>query len=321
LSSLTLALVAHVVLADAALAADVYRWRDAGGGLHFSNRPEIAPPGSEVSELPVLGTSTRRRRAVRVRGLPMPVSTRRADADAVVDECAASGSPRVAHAMVRAVSPHLRGSDRDNFTLLVDGEPVLYGRDTVLQQINGVDLGARSAVLSMAAVAYPEGASPCDGRPAFERYPVSTGRRGGRRSLCDDFRRAFAEVGVAANRDHGVARSFREIAIAYAVVAANDATIRSAGSDEPMVLRSGPPWPTRLVVDRRPSGSLRVRGGTLPPGHSLVERPMETTLPPWLVDGHAAQTAALADDTEAFVSELTIALEEIDAAAQAAGCW
>jgi hypothetical protein len=319
LSFLTLALVAHVVLADAALAADVYRWRDAGGGLHFSNRPEIAPPGSEVTELPVLGTSVRPRRAVRARGLPMPAPARRADA--VVDECATSGSPHVARAMVRAVSPHLRGSDRDNFTLLVDGEPVLYGRDTVLQQINGVDVGARSAVLSMAAVAYPEGASPCDGRPAFERYPVSAGRGGGRRSLCDDFRRAFAEVGVAVNRDHGVARSFREIAVAYAVAAANDATIRSAGSDEPMVLRSGPPWPTRVVVDRRPTGSLRVRGGTLPPGHSLVERPMEATLPPWLVDGHAAQTAALAEDTDAFVSELTVALEEIDAAAQAAGCW
>jgi hypothetical protein len=64
-----------------------------------------------------------------------------------------------------------------------------------------------------------------------------------------------------------------------------------------------------------------VEGGAVPSGRTLVEEPWGVALPPWLVDGHIAQTAALADETEAFVEELAIALEEIDLAAQRAGCW
>ena len=52
----------------------------------------------------------------------------------------------------------------------------------------------------------------------------------------------------------------------------------------------------------------------IPPGRGV-------RLSPWLVEAHIAQLNELARETEEFVDELTIALEEIDRAARARGCW
>jgi hypothetical protein len=321
-SLLTVSLV--VLLAQPAFAdgASVYRWRDATGGLHFSNRADIAPESATPVDLPALSISRRGHpyEAAATASPPRRRATRSAAARA---SCAGDGrAPYLARAVVRGAAPRIaRAGQEDSFTLLVDGEPVLYGRDTLMQHVAGVDHDDRRAVLGMAALAYPDGVPPCRGRPALERYAVSAGRRHRAPSLCDDYRRTFAEVGVAVSRDHGVAQSFRAIAASYAETAARGYVAENVGVDEPLIWRAGPRWPTRRVVERRALGSLRVEGGAVPSGRTLVEEPWGVALPPWLVDGHIAQTAALADETEAFVEELAIALEEIDLAAQRAGCW
>ena len=48
---------------------------------------------------------------------------------------------------------------------------------------------------------------------------------------------------------------------------------------------------------------------------------MTIPLDPWIVAAHASQTASLAAESDALVEELTVALEEIDRAARASGCW
>lgn len=48
---------------------------------------------------------------------------------------------------------------------------------------------------------------------------------------------------------------------------------------------------------------------------------MNVELPPWIVEAHIGQARLLAGETDDFVDELQTALEEIDAAARARGCW
>src|SRR5690349_12426151 len=59
-------------------AQTIYRWRDAGGGLHFSNQTEHAPNGATVAELPTLGSiqipasAKRARRSAKAHVAPAP---------------------------------------------------------------------------------------------------------------------------------------------------------------------------------------------------------------------------------------------------------
>jgi hypothetical protein len=48
---------------------------------------------------------------------------------------------------------------------------------------------------------------------------------------------------------------------------------------------------------------------------------MTVPLDPWIVAAHVSQTDSLATESDALVEQLTVALEEIDRAARASGCW
>jgi hypothetical protein len=48
---------------------------------------------------------------------------------------------------------------------------------------------------------------------------------------------------------------------------------------------------------------------------------MSIPLDSWIVDAHVAQTARIASESDDLVDQLTVALEEIDRAARASGCW
>jgi hypothetical protein len=48
---------------------------------------------------------------------------------------------------------------------------------------------------------------------------------------------------------------------------------------------------------------------------------MTIPLDPWIVAAHVSQTESLATESDQLVDQLTVALEEIDRAARATGCW
>jgi hypothetical protein len=151
------------------------------------------------------------------------------------------------------------------------------------------------AHLSQSAIAYPIGTS-CPAAPPFVRYPTNQRRNGASRGLCDDYRRAFAQIGVAVSRDAGIARSFRDIARAFV-------RVREEGN---------------VAVA---SGFRVARTGMLTSDAMQLAPHLTIPLDPWIVAAHAAQTNDLADDSDALVEQLTVALEEIDRAARASGCW
>src|SRR6185295_11028825 len=135
-------------------------------------------------------------------------------------------------------------------------------------------------------------------RPALARYAVATRRNGGRRDVCDDYRRAFAEVGVAVSRDQAIARSFRAIAEDFAGIADRGYVASAPGGD--VVLVQAGAYASPVVVGTAATS---------------------VALPPWVVEAHIAQTATLGAETASLVDELTVALEEIDRAARARHCW
>jgi hypothetical protein len=158
------------------------------------------------------------------------------------------------------------------------------------------DPDAPQAHLSQSAIAYPAGSS-CPTAPPLVRYSTTARRESASPGLCDDYRRAFAQIGVAANRDGGVGRSFRDIARAFARVRleGNIATasgFRAAQAD----------------------GMFRSDAMQLAPH-------MTIPLSSWIVAAHVSQTESLASESEILVEQLTVALEEIDRAARASGCW
>ena len=48
---------------------------------------------------------------------------------------------------------------------------------------------------------------------------------------------------------------------------------------------------------------------------------MTIPLDPWIVAAHVSHTASLAEESDELVTQLTVALEEVDRAARATGCW
>jgi hypothetical protein len=273
-----------VTSVSVASAAPIFQWRDASGGLHFSNRPAVIPDGAtEVTLPPIVATPPDRTMS---HSIVVPARVR-ASARA---EC----PPADASGVVDAVATRLAGTGHVNdLTLFVGGIPVAFDPDSVIT-VKGVDPNGRAtASVEQAAIAYP-GGSRCPQRPPLERYAVSAGRRGAPARLCDDYRRAFAEVGVAVNRNRGVARSFHAVAERFVAVASDDHT---AGGGRVLAVQPGAFTKVGYVPEER------------------------VPLPPWAVEAHIAQTDELGDESADLVEELTVALEEIDAAAQRAGCW
>ena len=275
-----------IAFADGASAASIFRWRDASGDLHFSNRVAAIPEGATEVTLPPIVRAGPLMRAVPA---PASVPIARMPAPARAD-C----PPPDASGVVAAVATRLAGTRHlDGLTLIVGGIPVAYDSDTQIT-LKGADPNGRAtAPVEQAAVAYP-GGSHCPVRPPLERYAVSGGRRAAPARLCDDYRRAFAEVGVAVNRDQAVARSFHAIAERFVKVAAQG---HAAGGGRVLALQAGALTTLTYVPEER------------------------VPLPPWAVEAHIAQTDELGAESADLVEELTVALEEIDGAAQRAGCW
>jgi len=270
-------------------AATIYRWQDRAGALHFSNRPEVVPEAATALDLPPVRFVP----APRVRAsvataprLPERVRPNRCappDASGVIDA--------VAHRLART-------GQLGGLTLLVAGDAIAADPDAVIARAVSADDDGAAAVAEQAALAYPAGA-PCPRRPALARYPVASRRPAAvGRDVCEDYRRAFAEVGVAVSRDQGIARSFRAIAEDFTRIAMGGYVAAGTGG-----------------------GIVEVRSGALAPAILTTAPGTTVALPPWVVEAHIAQTAALGAETAELVDELTVALEEIDRAARARRCW
>jgi hypothetical protein len=261
-------LIVATTASSVSAAESYYRWIDRDGVLHLSNRADRAPSNATVTTI---------EREPRPAVPPQPTRRELAPAPRPLRRSSGNGcGPADPSGLIAAVTTALTRDDLDALTLLVGGVPVSYDDDTNV----GVVIDARGgqgalAATEQAAVAYPAGTG-CPDRPALERYAVSSGR-GDARALCDDYRRAFAEVGIAVNRDQNVARSLRTVADDFAVVAAR--------------------------------------------GYVAGSADYSVSVPPWIVDAHVAQLDDLAGETGVLIDELTVALDEIDRAARASGCW
>ena len=287
-----------VIAPRAGGAAGIYRWRDATGTLHFSNREEVIPSSAAEVTLPPLlepaaiaparGTvvpPSRRATRVETPAPPRPPASRR------IAECGEADAGAVAD----AVATQLGRRELDGLTLFVGGVPIAHGDDTEIV-LKGPDVGGQAlrGPVEQAAIAFPAG-SRCPTRPPLERYMIASERRMPSRRLCDDYRRAFAQVGVAVSRDHEIARAFHDIAAEFVRVAARG-----------------------YAAGGRGDVAVTVPGALNQVAYVSEER---VALPPWLVDAHIAQTDELGGETSRLVDELTVALEEIDGAARRSGCW
>lgn len=288
-----------VTSADVAGAAAIYRWRDVKGGLHFSNRVEATPAQATEVTLPPLRAYVPTDVEGFVTGLPVvtpgprvaspPVAERRPSRSARAQvPCGVPDAGGVA----AAVANRLGARQLDGLTLIVGGLPVAYSADSRID-VKGPDADDPAGAAEQAAIAYPEG-SRCPTRPPLARYAVASGHRSPARRLCDDYRRAFAQVGVAVSRDQGVAGTFREAAERFAEIAGRGYV---AGGRDALVPNAGALRTLAYVPEQR------------------------VPLPSWVVDAHIAQTNELGKESAGFVDELTVALEEIDSAARQAGCW
>jgi hypothetical protein len=287
-----LLLAASLVLGStpSASAQTVYRWRDAKGGLHFSNQSARTPNDATAVELPPLGS------------IQIPATTKRARQRARAHRegapPAAPCGPADPLGLIDAVSFGVAGQTPGaDLTLLVSGIPVTTSPDAAVDTlVTPWDPDAPQAHLSQSAIAYPGGSS-CPTAPPLVRYSTNGRREGRSRGLCDDYRRAFAQVGVATSRDAGVARSFREIARSFVRVEGEGNNATASGF--------------RVALD---DGMFTSDAMQLAPH-------MTVPLDPWIVAAHVSQTESLASESDQLVEQLTVALEEIDRAARATGCW
>jgi hypothetical protein len=200
--------------------------------------------------------------------------------------------------VVNAVAGRLaRTGHLDGLILLVGGVPVAYpdGAFVAVADLGGSARGPLAAV-EQGSLAYPV-RGRCPARPPLLRYPVAAPGRAPGRSLCEDYQRAFAELGVAVSRDQRIARSFRAIAEDFAAVARRGYVAGVGRPGETIEVQQAPFAPIRTV-----------------PAPAMA-------LPPWIVEAHVAQTAEIGDEAADFVDDLTVALEEIDRAARTRGCW
>jgi hypothetical protein len=272
----------------------VYRWTDAAGVLHYSNGGGGVPGEATADPLPSLSTIARA-------GTAGPLPERRAPARAAVRPSprAACGLPDES-GLADAVARRLEeAGELSRLALFVGNVPVAYGADAVVRVYEPERYPRLwASVEDGVPVAYPA-AAPCPTRPPFVRLPVRASEPGGGQKLCADYRRAFAEVGAAVDRNTRVAAPFREIAERYIEIALRgyEATPLGGGEGAPVVA-----GPDTMAALAQPV-------------------PQRALLSPWVTEAHVTQLSELARETRDFVEELTVALEEIDRAARARGCW
>ncbi len=271
-------------------AQTIYRWKDAQGGLHFSNLPAHTPTGAAEADLPPLGSIQIPRSAKHAKRM----KPAHAGSATPIMPCGPADPTGLSHAIDLGLPSSAPAS---SLTLLVGGLPLSTSPDaTVDTLVTPWDPDAPHAHLSQSAMAYPVGSS-CPTFPPLVRYPTIARRSAPSRGLCDDYRRAFAQVGVATSRNAGIARSFREIARDFIRV----------GREGNVAVASG--------------FRAAVADGMFVSDAMQLAPSMTIPLDPWIVAAHAAQTDDLASESDALVDQLTVALEEIDRAARATGCW
>ena len=271
--------------------APIYRWIDAGGQPHFSNGSDSMPSTAKVAELPPL--SVIERASTRPTGDDARPPARR-------QQTAPCGWPD-ASGLAAAVARQLRDDGQlADLMVFAEAVPISYPDGAVVSVYRPDTFPRRwASVEAGVPVAYPA-TGPCPSQPLAVRVPVAAVSAGGPRRLCNDYQRAFAEIGVAVDRDGGVGSRFREIAETFVAIARQG---YEAGG-------AGPGAVPSYAVARGDGGDF---------GPLLVEQ--RAVLSPWAVDTHVAQLETLARESEALVDELTVALEEIDRAARASGCW
>lgn len=274
-----------------AQAQTIYRWQDARGGLHFSNQVARTPTDAAAVELEPLGSivgPSGPRHAPQRRGYrnrhDVPPAT----------PCGPADPTGLLDAVSSGVAPE---APAESLTLVVGGIP-LETSDTATVQtlVTPWDPDAPQAHLSQSAIAYPSGSS-CPSAPPLVRYSTNARHEARSRGLCDDYRRAFAQVGVAASRDAGIARSFHDVANDFVRI----------GSEENVATASG--------------FRAAVAGGMFASDARALAPFMTVPLDAWIVAAHVSQTDSLATESDELVYQLTVALEEIDRAARATGCW
>ena len=288
------ALAASLLLGSvpAAPAQTIYRWQDAHGGLHFSNQSSRTPAEATVVELAPLGSIVGPPGSRRVP--PRRGSTARRSSPPPASSCGQADPTALAEAITTGVDV---ATPAESLTLLAGGVPLSTSRSATVRMLRTPwDPDAPQAHLSQSAIAYPAGSS-CPTTPPLVRYSTSARHDHTSRGLCDDYRRAFAQVGVASSRDAGIARSFRDIARDFA-------RVRFEGN---VATASG--FRAALADGMLASDALQLAPH------------MTIPLSPWIVATHVSQTESLATESDTFVEQLTVALEEIDRAARASGCW
>jgi len=283
----TVSLVTVLILlsvAGRASADTLYRWSDQAGRLYFSNRADQVPRRARAMKLPELGTVMW---SEGDDGQSPAAQTQPVSGDGAVPSAVAATRCPLANAsrLISAVTSRLRSmqsgvSANSGLSLFVAATPVWYTSDQNMVLVPG-EIAGEKAASQQAAIAYPEG-SGCPPVP-LERYAAVSGEPSASAGLCDDYRRASAEIDIATERNESVARTFEYAAQRFGSVRTD------ADSSE--------------VI---PSGSDLVTG---------------VRLPAWVVGSTAASSAELATEINEFSEELVVARQEIDRAARAQGCW
>lgn len=290
LTAVTTALLLGSV--NAAPAQTIYRWQDARGGLHFSNQSERTPPNAATIELAPLGSIVGPPGSRR--GSARNSSGARRNSAPPASPCGPADPTGLTDAVSSGLPP---AGPNEGLALIVSGVPLSTSPDaSVRTLVTPWDPDAPQAHLSQSAMAYPSGSS-CPSAPPLVRYSTNTRRDRASRGLCDDYRRAFAQVGVAASRDAGIARSFGDIARAFVRVRREGNVATASGF------------------------RVAVADGMFTSDANQLAPHMTIPLDPWIVAAHLSQTGSLAAASDALVEQLTVALEEIDRAARASGCW
>src|SRR5262249_16496834 len=121
-------------------------------------------------------------------------------------------------------------SPDSGLTLFVATAPVWYTSDQNMLLVPG-DTAGDKAASQQAAIAYPAG-SACPGVP-LERYAVATAECAASSGLCADYRRASAEIDIAAERNETVAHTFEFAAQRFGSLSTDEdgSEIIPSGSD------------------------------------------------------------------------------------------
>jgi hypothetical protein len=129
-------------------------------------------------------------------------------------------------------------------TLFVAGTPVFYDPYANVRVWPASEPDQNGAI-EQASIAYPA-SGDCPLTPPLERYEVASlsGRTTSPSELCEDYRRASAEIDLALSRNENVAATFDQASARFAAVQDNTEVIESPGG----VRINLPPWLIGVVA-------------------------------------------------------------------------